>query len=58
MSKIKEIILEPALIYVGSNIKLKIKVEDDSILYRQIISEDNQFLAAEDGNQIITEWSV
>ena len=42
MSRIIETILEPAKIYVGSTFRLKFKVEDDSLTYKQIVSEDNQ----------------
>lgn len=58
MSNIVERILEPAKIYAGSSFRLKLKVKDGSLLYRQIVSEDNQVLITEDGEQIITEWSV
>lgn len=58
MSRIIETILEPAKIYVGSTFRLKFKVEDDSLIYKQIVSEDNQILITEDGKQITTEWSV
>lgn len=57
MSRIIEKIVEPTKIYVGSTFKLKIKVQDDYLQYRQIISEDSKILITEDGKQISTEWS-
>ena len=57
MSRIIETITEPAKIYVGSKFRLKFKVQDDSLLYRQIITEDSKLLITEDGKEIITEWS-
>ena len=42
----------------GSTFKLKVKIEDNSLLYRNILSEEGHKLITEDTNQIITEWSV
>lgn len=58
MSSIKEIIIEPSKVHARSIFKVKVKIEDDSLLLRQIKSEDNQMLISENGKQIITEWSV
>lgn len=57
MSRIIEKIVEPTKIYVGSTFKLKIKVQDDYLQYRQIITENDKILITEDGKRIITEWS-
>lgn len=57
MSRIIEKIVEPTKIYVGSTFKLKIKVQDDYLQYRQIITENGKILITEDGKQISTEWS-
>lgn len=57
MPKIQEIILEPDKIYVGSNFKLKIKIENDDIRKMRLISEDNKTLISEDNKIFRTEWS-
>ena len=56
MSKIKEIIVEPALIYVGSNLKIKIKVKDDYSFKKSLITESGLTIVTEDKNTIRTEW--
>lgn len=58
MSKIKEILVEPNKIYVGSTFKIKVKVEDDYFYKKRLISEDNLILTTENGEQIRTEWGV
>lgn len=57
MPRIQEIILEPDKIYVGSNFKLKIKIENDDIREMRLISEDNKILITEDNKIFRTEWS-
>ena len=56
MSKIKEIIVEPALIYVGSNLKIKIKVKDDYSFKKSLITESGLMIVTENENTIRTEW--
>lgn len=58
MSKITQILLEPNKIYVGSNFKIKVKVEDDYFYRKKIVSEDNLILVTENGEQIRTEWGI
>ena len=56
MSKIKEIIVEPALIYVGSNLRIKVKVKDDYTFKKSLVTESGLTLVTENRDIIRTEW--
>lgn len=56
MSKIKEVIIEPERICVGSNFKLKVKVIDDYSIKQTLITENGLAIVNEDKNTIRTEW--
>lgn len=56
MPRIIEKIIEPSRIEVGSIFKIKIKVEDEIINKRTLITEDGIRIITEDGKTIRTEW--
>ena len=56
MSKIQEIIVEPAKVETGSRFKLKVRAIDSYIKKKRIISEDNKTIITENGEKIRTEW--
>ena len=51
-NKIKEIIVEPTKMLVGSAFRIKVKVK--FILSYALITQDENNIITEDGNQIIT----
>ena len=56
MSKIKEVIVEPNKIEVGSIFKLKVGVIDNYLIKQIIVSESKNVISTEDGKTIKTEW--
>lgn len=42
----------------GSIFKLKVKIEDEYLLKKNLITEDGFTLVAEDGSKLRTEWGV
>lgn len=56
--QIQEIIVEPEKIYTGSTFRLKVKVQDDCIYKRRIITEDGKSILTEDSKKLRTEWGV
>ena len=56
MSKIKEVIVEPNKIEVGSIFKLKVRVIDSYLIKQIIVSESKNVISTEDGKTIKTEW--
>jgi len=55
--KITEKILEPSIVHTGSTFKLKVKVRDDLIKKRLLITENNIRFITENEKQLKTEWS-
>lgn len=56
MSNIKEIIVEPNKIYVGSTFRLKIKVKDDFLFKKSLMTENGLIILTENKENIRTEW--
>lgn len=56
--QIKEIIVEPSKILVGSTFKLKVKVEDEYFYKKHLATESGLAILTEDGKRIRTEWGV
>lgn len=51
-NKIKEVIVEPSKMYVGDKFRLKVKVQFTASY--ALITQNNENIITEDGNQIIT----
>lgn len=56
MQKIREIIIEPAKVYVDSTFKIKIKVDDDYMFKKSLVTESGIIIVTENKNNIRTEW--
>lgn len=56
MSKIVEMLTEPAQIYVGSVFKLKIKVDDEFQKMKCLTTENGIIICTEDNKILRTEW--
>ena len=57
MAVIKEIIVEPSnTLKVNQNFTIKILVEDDYLLAKTLITENDYDIITEDGNLIRTEY--
>ena len=56
MATIREVIIEPERICVGSNFKLKVKVIDDYSFKQSLIKENGLAIVNEDKNTIRSEW--
>ncbi len=56
MSRITEMIIEPSAVYVGGSFKLKIRVHDDYIYKKTLVTESGLKLVTEDNKKIRTDW--
>lgn len=56
MQKIREIIIEPTKVYVDSTFKIKIKVDDDYMFKKSLVTESGIIIVTENKNNIRTEW--